>query len=57
MDVSGRALMDSPPSDSTMAGNEIEDELMLMQPRSVRDPRCLIKMPGCGIHATSVNYI
>ena len=46
VDVSGRALMDSPPSDNTMAGNEIEDELMLMQPRSVRVPGCLLPAAG-----------
>ena len=33
--------MDSPPSATAMAGNEIEDELMLMQPR-------FMPMPGMG---------
>ena len=37
VDVSGNALSDTPPSSvNAVAGNEIQDELMLMQPRSVR---------------------
>ena len=36
VDVSGNALSDTPPSSvNAVAGNEIQDELMLMQPRSV----------------------
>ena len=34
--------MDPAPSANAMAGNEIEDELVLMQPRSVRVPMCRI---------------
>ena len=37
VDVSGNALSDTPPSSvNAVAGNEIQEELMLMQPRSVR---------------------
>ena len=36
VDVSGNALSDTPSSSvNAVAGNEIQDELMLMQPRSV----------------------
>ena len=39
--------MDPAPSANAMAGNEIEDELVLMQPRSVRvsqvpNPKCFV---------------
>ena len=47
VDVSGNALSDTPPSSvNAVAGNEIQDELMLMQPRSVRVAKLIYSTLG-----------